>query len=245
MTLRITADRGPVAVSGSPLRSPAELAPRAPVGAAGLGVVAAGIAGGLGVIAGPVAAVLIAVFLVAFVGEWLFRAARVRSALTAEPAISDYARAVADALRDAGESPVGAEGVRVEVTSGGETRVHLEGVDESVTLLFATAVSEVMGPIEQPRYLISRPVWDRRPLSLRDALRPPAADREVWHQVPAGFARTAARAERFRVAWARWVRDGRVVYTGSPEGAGLATALRWSSPFGEDAGLRIVERRHW
>ena len=248
VTLRITADRGPVATSTGPLRSPAELSGRRwgwpPIlGAVGAG--AACVAGGFGVVSGPVAAVVAAVFLVTFLTWSASRAVRVRSSLTVEPATSDYARAVADALHDDGASPVGAEGVRIEVTSTGETRVHLEGVEEPVTQLFSTGLAEVMGPIEQPRYLISRPVWDEPRLHLRDIFRAPAPDREVWHQVPTRFGRTAAGAESFRRAWARWVRGGRTVYTGNPEGAGLLAALRWTSPFGEDAGLRIIERRHW
>lgn len=245
VTLRITATRGPAAMAAQPLRSPAELEPRWPVGLSGLGMIASAGAVGLGLVSGAVGAAIIAVFLATFIGEWIWRATVVRRALTAEPATSDYARAVADALQAEGLSPVGAEGVRVEVTSTGETRIHLEGVREAVTQVFVTALSEVMGSIEQPRYLISRPVWDRRRLRPAEVLRPPAPDREVWHQVPSEFGRSAARAQRFATAWAKWVREGRVVYTGTPEGAGLVAALRWTSPFGAGAGLRMVERRHW
>ena len=245
VTLRITADRGPAPVALRPLPTRKELTPKAPVGLAGLGIPAAAVAAMLGFINSPTAAAVILVSLVLFLGEYVLRAAQVRASLATEPATSDYARAVADALREGGSSPVGAEGVRVEVTSGGETRVHLEGVAEAVTQEFVTALAEVLGPIEQPRYLISRPAWDRHRLHLRHALRPPAPDREVWHQVPTLFGGSAARAEVFRAAWARRVRDGRLVYVGNPEGAGLLAALRWTSPFGDGAGMRIVERRHW
>ena len=63
--------------------------------------------------------------------------------------------------------------------------------------------------------------------------------------MPTLFGGSAARAEVFRAAWARRVRDGRLIYVGNPEGAGLLAALRWTSPFGDGAGMRIVERRHW
>lgn len=53
-------------------------------------------------------------------------------------------------------------------------------------------------------------------------------------------------ADLFAEAWSRHVAEGqRAVFAGASEGAALLRALRWSSPFGDAAGLSIVERRHW
>lgn len=176
---------------------------------------------------------------------WARQVAEARSSQRAEPSITAYAAAVADSLHEAGLSPVGADKVVAQVTLDGETRVHLDGAPEAATQLFTRSLAETLGPIEQPRYLISRPVWNERGPRLRDALRRPRPDREAWHQVPSALGATRRDADLFAAHWRAHVGPGRAVFTGTPEGAGLVRALRWSSPIGDDAGLSIVQRRHW
>jgi hypothetical protein len=45
--------------------------------------------------------------------------------------------------------------------------------------------------------------------------------RPFYHPVPAVFGRKKELAEAFGRAWARWVGGGTLVYTRSPEGAGV------------------------
>ncbi len=264
-TLRIVGDRAPVPVGvpAVPERTARETA--LPY-AVGIGVGALSMLGtAVGLVAAPVTLVIIAIMITLFwVAGWRGAVERNRR-LQRAPSTSDYARAVADALAAAGLSSVGAEGVVVEVTAGGETRIRLEArpnvpgfaaegstrasaeaLDEAVTELFTTSLAEVLGPLEQPRYLISRPVWEPRPPSLADGFRTREADREVWHQVPMAFGVSRVMADLFAEAWSRHVAEGqRAVFAGASEGAALLRALRWSSPFGDAAGLSIVERRHW
>lgn len=203
-------------------------------------------------LAAPVVASLSFVVFIAvtlFALKW-FAFVRTRQRLVAKHStIVDYARAVADGLQAAGLSTVGAAGVRAMVTVSGETRVWLDVGDESVTVLFSEALAEVLNPIEQPRYLISRPMWDHVNPSVREVLtQSPRAippDRLVWHQVPRIVGVSRARADVFAQAWSRHIGVGHAVYTGTPEGIGLLRAWQWSSPLGEDSALRIVHRRHW
>ena len=244
-TVRVSGSRAPAPVS-LPVRvgavSPATVMPV-------LGLAVAGaVAGTFGWVAWPVALALVTVATV--VGAWLGRQRVVgaRAAAAAGPSVRDFASAVADALLARQLSPCGAEDVAVEVTAEGETRVRLDvppGLDEgSASEVFAEALGEVLGLVEQPRYLISRPVWDARPARWNEGW-DPKPDREVWHQVPGVLSVNRAGVDAFRVAWERHVGPGEAVYTGSPEGAGLLRALRWSSPFGDAAGLTLRHRLQW
>ena len=70
------------------------------------------------------------------------------AAVAADPAdLADLARAVADGLQQAGLSPIGADGVRLEVDPNGVYRVSLAGVDSATSAVFATALDEVLAPL--------------------------------------------------------------------------------------------------
>lgn len=254
-TVRISGERAPAAVTvrvdapnrwerGRPL-----VLLGAAIGLGSLGSLA-------GMLASPLLLAIVATMTVLGLTDLWRGRARANQVRVAPPSTSDYARAVADGLVAVGASPVGADGVVVELTASGETRVRLEprpdalGVttplEESVTQAFASCLTEVLDPIGQPRYLISRHLWDPRPPGLLDGFITRGPDREVWHQVPSELGRTRRSADLFAEAWARNVaHHSRAVYTGTPEGAGLLRALRFSSPFGDSAGLTVTRRRHW
>lgn len=172
------------------------------------------------------------------------------------PEPQHVAGAVAEALHAVGDSPVAAEAVEVGLDEDGTYRCRLRGVDEQTAATFAQALEEALGPIESPRYLVSRPVLgDETPGAesarseeeveavIEDALegRLPA-DGEVWHPVPSVFGVNQRRARAYGSAWARWVRGERMpVWTGSAEGAGVLAAQHGSDPF----SLTSVMRRHW
>ncbi len=160
------------------------------------------------------------------------------------PGVREYAWAVADALHARGWTSRGAEAVVAFSTPDGEIRVRIEGIDEAGTALFTDALAQVMGPLEQPRYLISREVPSPGGGRIRDWLGT-QVHHEVWHQVPSALGSSRADADLFTEHWNRHVGRGRSVFTGASEGAGLARALRFTSPLGEDAGLNLVQRRRW
>lgn len=168
----------------------------------------------------------------------------------APPSLAQVARAVADGLHGAGLAEVGAGAVEIETTQAGEYRFVLGEVEERASAAFATALEEAVAPLAAPRYVVSRYVADastvpRRVRPTRKALR--AAELavrptgEAWHAVPDGLAGRADRAEAFLRAWRTWVGEGRALYTGSPEGAGVLAAQVGTDPFEVSA----VMRRQW
>ncbi|MDF9718127.1 DEAD/DEAH box helicase, partial [Nocardioides sp. ChNu-99] len=180
------------------------------------------------------------------------RAAHARAVLAharSAPSVHQVAAAVADALREVGLAPVGADAVRTSVDPDGTHRARLVHVDEEASRVFATAVEEALGPVERPRYLVSRRVLGPPPPAgdpprvLRRAARGEVDhDGEVWHPVPAVLGSNADRAGAYARAWARWAGgEARALWTGSPEGTGVLAAQHGSDPF----RVSSVLRRHW
>ncbi|QDP96849.1 hypothetical protein FOE78_13845 [Microlunatus elymi] len=124
------------------------------------------------------------------------------------PDLIDYGRAVADGLRSAGASPLGAEAVRAEIDADGGYRISLADVDENVSALFATALDELLGPVADPRYLLPRFQPDppgHHPTDLRSAgarwLAGEPLDRTkiIYHAVPDYFGANVDRLQHLLV----------------------------------------------
>lgn len=169
---------------------------------------------------------------------------RIASQLRRRPTVGAVGAAVADALNTTGQTSVGADGLEIAVDTDGSYRLHLAGVAEEESALFAASLEEALAPIAAPRYLVSRPVVGD--LDAVERLRlgvsgRHAASAEAWHAVPAALGRRAADAKAFRAAWEQWVGGSGLLYTGSPEGAGVLAAQRGSDPF----DVTAVIRRHW
>ncbi len=77
-------------------------------------------------------------------------------------------------------------------------------------------MEQVLGPVDNPRYLISR--------------RLPRQRVEQWHAVPESLGRNKAQASAFEAAWVRHVSSGRMLFTRNPDGAGVLTAVQGLSP---------------
>jgi hypothetical protein len=169
---------------------------------------------------------------------------RIASQLRRRPSVGAVGAAVADGLHATGQTSAGADGLEIAVDTDGSYRLHLAGVPEEESALFATSLEEALAPIAAPRYLVSRPVvGDLDPLArLRLGVSGRhAAEAEAWHAVPTALGRRAADAKAFRVAWEHWVGGSGLLYTGSPEGAGVLAAQRGVDPF----DVTAVIRRHW
>lgn len=80
-------------------------------------------------------------------------------------------------------------------------RISLPDASVESSRAVSTAVDELLGGSGLPRYAVSR-------RAVGEGWRP----RVVWHAVPSDLARHRDRAEAFRVAWARWVGMGKLVY---------------------------------
>lgn len=169
---------------------------------------------------------------------------RIASQLRRRPSVGAVGAAVADALKTTGQTSAGADSLEIAVDSDGSYRLHLAGVPEEESALFATSLEEALAPIAAPRYLVSRPITGD--LNALERLRlgvsgRHAANAEAWHAVPTALGRRAADAKSFLAAWEHWVGGSALLYTGSPEGAGVLAAQRGADPF----DVTAVIRRHW
>ncbi|GAA1463961.1 hypothetical protein GCM10009603_38650 [Nocardiopsis exhalans] len=174
-------------------------------------------------------------------------AERIRSLAGRPVETSRYACAVADALRWAGHSASGSEGVRIHVDTDGVYRFTL--ADPESAELFAESLDEALGPlVGDLRYLIPRHVLtvpepsadgDRAPgRSVPGAPADPTVP--VFHAVPSVLARNRKGALAFEKAWQRWVSRGEVVHSRTEEGRSLITAHFGSSPIEVTTARRLA-----
>jgi superfamily II DNA or RNA helicase len=259
-TVRIRAVRTPAPAPVRPAgtASPPEVVPAAacaqPVPAAPAGPVRAELALGVGVAALILtfltwAALLLAIpafatgsVLTGRRAHAVRRAERLLAEAAAEPPLLRFACATADALKAAGLSRRGAEGVVARVEPDGSYRLSLAEVDTTTSERFALALDEVLSPMAAPRYVIPRYV-------LRPGGRPRArewltgtarADGVVYHAVPSVFGQNRARAAGFAAAWNTWISGGEPVYTNTPEGAGVLATHRGENPLSATTVLRVA-----
>ncbi|MCU1693251.1 MAG: hypothetical protein JWM64_2342 [Frankiales bacterium] len=242
-----------------PLGVPAQLLPakqrglprsRAPLGLAAAALLpAAAVAASFGHVA---ALAVLAGGAVLGIGETVRRVLdTARSLEEAGPsgALEQIAAAVADALHEAGDTGVGAEGVRLEVTADGWTQVRLSGGGTAASERFSTALDEVLAPLGEPRALVSRLVLPR-PATTRGRLRlaarrtagRPVEAAEAWHAVPAELGRNERRRRLFEAAWQHHVGPGRVVRTDREPALGVLALMRGADPFAVTSQTRTVWR---
>lgn len=142
-----------------------------------------------------------------------------------EAIAGDVGRALLVGLREAGlVSPfLIPEHVRVAEQPDGTVEVLLEHAPTGDARTFVRALGQVLGPVEDPRYLIvrdDRRLPDTGPRWAWAVLRPllPGEGPAGYHPVPDGLGVNRERAEALAGAWARYVGGGRLVYTRSDEG---------------------------
>ena len=116
-------------------------------------------------------------------------------------------RAIVDTLADLNEidrdcKPTG--GAR----GSGWLRYHLKHASEEETAKFTKSLEEVLGPLENPRYIISRPAMYMRDTWLMKYfqrfakfLRRAERSIQMYHTVPSIVANTKDRAEIFKKNW--------------------------------------------
>ena len=242
------ARRAPLGLSGQALRlpdaaHPARPARRAAWAAAAVAVVA------LAAVALPAAAVVVAGLLV-LGGLAALRATAARvTAAGSDGSLEDIAAAVADALHEAGLAGRGADAVLVEAQADGTYRARLRDVPAAESARFTQALEETLAPLAQPRYVISRliiaPPRGRAGatgLALRRLAtgRVPAA--VIYHAVPGALSSNKKLATIFERSWNARVSPGAVLFTGSPEGAGVLAAQQGDDPFALTTQIRTLWR---
>jgi superfamily II DNA or RNA helicase len=213
----------------------------AALGAAGL---VAGLLASLPLV--PLAVVPAAVGYVAAGG--VLTMARLRS-MDRSNGLANLAAAVAEGLHRAGVTADGASAVEVTAMSDGTYGATLQGSTEAESVAFAEALDEVLSPLADPRYVVTRAVIDPPHtgaqvlgLALRRGLGIGSRGAEVWHAVPTILATRRDRAEAFLAAWRRWVGPSRLVYAHTPDGAGILAAQRGEDPFAITTAMRTIWR---
>ena len=179
-------------------------------------------------------------------GRRLVQSVRALDRAAPSGALEQLAWAVADALRETGDTGVGADGVRLAVTADGWSQASLVGVTVEQSRLFTDALDEVLAPLAEPRALVSRVVLarpatarGRLALAARRTAGRPVVAAESWHAVPAALGRNRRRREVFAAAWARHVGPGRLLLAEEPEAAGVLGLLRGADPFAVTSQTRV------
>jgi hypothetical protein len=127
--------------------------------------------------------------------------------------------------------PADLEGGRVHVRASldGRKDIVLRGVSRNTERLVMQAIAEVLGPVENPRFLLVRhSQWGWRA-------------RSDYHAVPTALAARKEWAQRFAALWNRRVGASELVFTRTPQGRQVLLRARTRSLA---AGFqRSVERR--
>jgi len=154
------------------------------------------------------------------------------------------ARAVVDAYRELGEMSEAAAGsLDLEPRSSGYLRCLLTEATPEESRAFATALDELAGVSDNPRYLITRPLPDPDAgaatlLGRVLRRRPPFPSRH--HPVPADLARKKERAEAFTRAWCKHLGPAELVFTQRSDEGRRARAEAAADDGGYETLLRDV-----
>jgi superfamily II DNA or RNA helicase len=148
-----------------------------------------------------------------------------RKQWTDESLVLEISKAIVDTLRDLREidrdtRPSG--GGR----GGGWLRFHLEHANEKETEKFTKALEEILGPLDRPRYVISRPAMHMRdtwlsklmPEVIAKFLRRQERRIQMYHTIPSLFANTKERAQIFQTHWNYYIGESEITYARSDSG---------------------------
>ena len=152
---------------------------------------------------------------------------------TDESLMLAISRAIVDTLADLNEidrdcKPTG--GAR----GSGWLRYHLKHASEEETAKFTKSLEEVLGPLENPRYIISRPAMYMRdtwltkllPEVLAKFLRRAERSIQMYHTVPSIVANTKDRAEIFKKNWDYYIGKSEIMYCRNEEGRQYVDELK-------------------
>ena len=119
--------------------------------------------------------------------------------------------------------------IEIRTSLDGRKDIVLTGVSRSAERQFMQAMAEILGPVQNPRYLLVRNSWFG------------VKKRVDYHAVPAALGARKENAERFAELWRGGVGSSRLVFTRTADGRRTFLRARASS---FAAGLhRIVDRR--
>jgi hypothetical protein len=138
---------------------------------------------------------------------------------TLEASLKQVGTALLESLDEAGLLcfPPEALSVIVDRTLKGERIVMIEGADRASERLFLDAMTEILGPIGNPRYLLVRQSFLARRLRID------------YHAVPSVLGQRKEWAEMFAKHWAKRVGKAQLVFTRNAEGRRFLLVARTRS----------------
>ena len=161
--------------------------------------------------------------------------------------LAEIAKVLADALHQTDGVSVGAHGVRVLAGEDGWLRCEMRGVPQLESELFATSLDELLAPLTEPRYLLSRLVVTiptdtsaRWRLAARRAAGLHVDAAVTWHAVPTWLARNRQRAQVLHQLWTQTIGPSELLRATTPEGAAVLELLRGADPFAVTSQMRTT-----
>ncbi|MAK96036.1 MAG: DEAD/DEAH box helicase [Euryarchaeota archaeon] len=117
---------------------------------------------------------------------------------------------------------------------GGWLRYHLENSTQEESKKFTDALEEVLGPLKNPRYIISRPTthlqdtWLSKimPEIIAQFLRKERTKIQMYHKVPSIFANSKKRAEVFLKHWNYYIGISELTYCHNENGKELVEDIK-------------------
>lgn len=152
-----------------------------------------------------------------------------------ERSLGQVGRAVLGGLHAAGalsDADHAAAGLRIARDASGQIELAVDGISRAGERMAMTALSELLGPVQNPRYLLERRSW-LGPVARRD-----------YHAVPAIIARHKDSAEAFHRLWKAHVGSSRLVFTRTAEGRLILLRARARS-FAAGFQRRVDRRSAW
>ena len=230
----------------APLQAAAGSPPRLRIGERGLlGGCTLAIAGAVGgaLAAGPL--LLAGLLPAAGLAAAALRRTRLTAAqLPAAAPLDRVARAICDAYVALGElRPAAAASLTFEPRASGYLRCRLRDAEPEEAARVTGALDAMLGPVERPRYLLSRLVAPPDP-SAPDLLRVAAGSAAplatTWHAVPDDLGRRKDRAEALATAWRRWLGPAELRFTQRDERGREALAEAAAQDWSYDTQRRAV-----
>ncbi len=117
---------------------------------------------------------------------------------------------------------------------GGWLRYHLEHATEDGAAKFTKSLEEVLGPLNNPRYIISRPAMHMRdtwlskllPEVVAKFMRKAVHSVHMYHMVPSIAANTKERAEIFQRHWNYYIGKSEITYCRNDDGKQYVEDIR-------------------
>jgi len=123
----------------------------------------------------------------------------------------------------------------------------MRGVPQLESELFATSLDELLAPLTEPRYLLSRLVVTiptdasaRWWLAARRAAGLHVDAAVTWHAVPTWLARNRQRAQVLHQLWTQAIGPSELLRATTPEGAAVLELLRGADPFAVTSQMRTT-----